>query len=93
MKTIIVTFGNPTCTTKKYCFRTDSDVKLGDVLRSSQYDMDMHVVYVLDKDYRYYNATTGEMSNEITSTQQWDIKTIQVTEKKDNVIYAHIVKD
>lgn len=93
MKTIIVTFGDQSRTLKRYCFRTEADVKPGDVLRSSEYDSDIHVVFVLDKDYKYYHDATGDMSNEITSTHQWPIKTIQVTEKKDNVIYAHIVKD
>lgn len=95
MKTIIVTFGTgearPNCT-KKYCFRTNSDLKPGDVLRSRDYDSEITVMDVLDKDYKYYNQISGEMSNEITSTFQWPIKTLEVCEKKDDIVYATIVK-
>lgn len=95
MKTIIVIFGNPSvvtsANTRKYCFRTDSDVKPGDKLRTPQYDSDITVMDVLDEDYKYYHQDTGEMSNKITSTRQWPIKTIKVVDKSTDAILASIV--
>lgn len=94
MKTIIVVFGNnpnPSCN-KQYCFRTEADLNIGDKLRSSDYDTDITVTDVVEEDYTYYNQVTGEMSNKRTSTLQWPIKTIEVGEKKDNVVFATVIK-
>jgi hypothetical protein len=95
MKTIIVVFGDanpkPNCT-KQYCFRTSADLKPGDKLRSRDYDSEITVMDVLDKDYKYYHQISGDMSNERTSTYQWPIKTLEVCEKNNDVIYATIVK-
>ena len=54
MKTILVVYTDTALTIKqvsdkkmkKYCFRTEEDLK---------------VVDVIDQDYKYYNAATGEL--------------------------------
>lgn len=96
MKVITVIFGDAENATprntQKYCFRTKSDVKPGDKLRSRDYNHDMTVMDILDKDYKYYHADTGDLSNEITSTRCWPIKTLKVVKLNDSVTYASIIK-
>lgn len=100
MKTIFVVFGDlltANCYNnlgaKRYCFRTESDVKAGDVLKSPDYDTPMTVVNVLDKDFQYFNKVTGELSSELTSTCSYPIKTIEVVECKSDVVYATKMND
>lgn len=93
MKTILVIYTDTkiekvTASHKKYCFRTNSDVELGDLLKSSNYTTAMQVVKVIDKDYIYYHPDTGEMSNELTSTKQWEIKELKVVEADGDVVTA-----
>ena len=76
-------------TKKRYCFNTESDVSEGDMLSSKAYQTPLQVVTVLDKDYKYYNETTGDLSNEITSTAQREIKDLVIQDKqKDDAVYA-----
>lgn len=73
---------------KKYSFNTDSDIKVGDILDSKEYDTNMVVAKVLDKSYKYYNSKTGELSDEFTSTAQWEIRTLVVREDEETIVYA-----
>ena len=68
MKTILVVYTNQKLSVEqinnqkmqKYCFRTDSEVKVGDILRSKNYTTSMMVVTdVIDQDYKYYNQQSG----------------------------------
>lgn len=100
MKTIFVVFGAMLpadsynkLQAKRYCFRTESDVNVGDILKSPDYDTPMTVVNVLDKDFQYFNKVTGELSSELTSTCSYPIKTLEVVECKSNVVYAIKMND
>ena len=99
MKTILVCYVNSlgkskedVSKLKKYPFNTNNDVKVGDVIRSQEYDAFLKVVRVLDKLYSYHNTTTGELSNEFTSTYQWEIRELEIREENSEVIYGKIVK-
>lgn len=96
MKTILVVFTNDTLTIEqinsrkmqKYCFRTESEINVGDTLKSNNYERKMVVTDVINADKKYYNVQTGELSNEITSTKCYPIKTLELREENDNVVYA-----
>lgn len=100
MKTIIVVYTDTKVVDKaklgqlkKYSFNTDSDVEVGDMLDSNTYDTKMQVVKVLGFSCRYYNAATGELSDEYTSTRQWEIRTLVIRESQEDIIYASIVRE
>lgn len=94
MKTIFVVytdeknFNVKACKVKKYAFNTENDVKVGDILKSSTYDTNMVVTDVLDKAYKYYNNTTGELSDVLNSTALRSIKTMDITDKAVDVVIA-----
>ena len=96
MKTILVVYTNEKLTVEqinnrklqKYCFRTDSEVAVGDVLKSNNYNSNMIVTDVVDADYKFYNAQTGEMRNEINSTKCYPIKTMVLRDEDETVVYA-----
>lgn len=73
---------------QKYCFRTEDNVQTGDILRSPNYSSEMVVTDVIDADYKYYNALTGELSSTITSTACYPIKNLVIREETDGVVYA-----
>jgi hypothetical protein len=96
MKTILVVYTNQklpveqinNCKMQKYCFRTENEVEVGDVLKSKSYTSNMIVTDVVDADFKYYNAQSGEMTNTINSTKCYPIKTLVLREEDENVIYA-----
>jgi len=71
---------------KRYAFNTDSEVKVGDVVVSKDYDTRMVVVKILEKSYKYYDRVTGTSSNEITSTGMYEIKDIKVVDDVNNEV-------
>lgn len=77
---------------KKYAFRTEESVKVGDFLNSKSYDKYMLVTDVIDQDYKYYNTVTGEFNKEITSTNCYPIKTLVLREDDQSVVYACKIK-
>lgn len=100
MKTILVVYTNDKNATvegcnnvkaQKYCFKTSDDVKPGDLLKSKSYNAPMLVTDVIETEYKYYNSTTGELSNEISSTRCYPIKTIELREESTTTIYAQKV--
>jgi hypothetical protein len=99
LKTIFVTyFSDRTniandCKIKRYAFNTESDVKIGDELKSKSYSSSMSVVEILDKAYTYYNNINGDLSNEITSTSMRKIKVLEIREEEDNIVYATKVEE
>ena len=100
MKTIIVVYTNTKITKKaeiaklkRYSFNTSSDVKEGDLISTSSYNTCIQVVKVLEKDHKYYNTSTGELSNEYTSTTQWEIKELVIREDAEDVVYGSLVQD
>ena len=86
-KNITVDFAN-TNKIKKYCFRTENDIKVGDILKSPNYTSELMVTDVIDVDMKYYNALTGELSSTITSTACYPIKNLVIREETDGVVYA-----
>lgn len=97
MKTVFVVFtSNPvtseqTSRMKKYCFNTADNVAVGDMIKSSAYDTAFQVVRVLDKAYKYFNSSTGDLSDDITSTLQSEIKQIVIREDDNSVVYGQII--
>lgn len=96
MKTILVVYTNTALTAKqisdrkmqKYVFRTEEDFKEGDLIESKAYSSKMQVVDVIDNDYKYYNSSTGELSNDINSTRCYPIKKIVLREDDELTVYA-----
>jgi len=96
MKTILVVYSNKKNLTpvemmrlKRYAFNCNAAVKVGDILESSEYDTPMVVVKVLDTKYKYFNRTTGELSNDFNSTSQWEIRNLVIMDKQEvDVVYA-----
>ena len=96
MKTILVVYTDQKLSVEKinsmkmqkYCFRTESEVNVGDVLKSNNYTKNMVVTDVADKDYKYYNKQSGEMTDTINSINCYPIKTMVLREEDTNVVYA-----
>lgn len=96
MKTILVVYTNVKLTNKeiadnrltKYAFRTSEDVEVGDLIESKDYSKSMQVVDVINTDYKFYNAQTGELRSEINSTKMYPIKTIVFKDEGGLTVYA-----
>ena len=96
MKVILVVYTNVDLSLKqvsdkklqKYTFRTEEDLKVGDIISSKAYTSTMQVVDVIDNDYSYYNAMTGELRNDISSTRCYPIKKIVLREDDELTVYA-----
>lgn len=100
MKTILVIYTNVALSSKqisdrkvqKYAFRTEEDLKVGDMIESKAYSTNMQVTDVIDTDYKYFNVQTSELRNEINSTKCYPIKTIVLREDDDLTVYANKVE-
>jgi hypothetical protein len=98
MKTILVVYTNKLLSkseiakAKKYSFNTSTELKEGDMFSSPSYFTYLQVVKVLDKDFKYYNASTGELSDTFNSTAQWEIRTLVIREDEEEVIYGSLIK-
>ena len=95
MNTILVIYSNTKleskkdiARTKRYSFNTESDVKEGDLIKTQEYSTNLQVVKVLDTSFKYYNASTGELSNEFKSTLDWEIRRLEIREDTEEVIYG-----
>ena len=94
MKTIFVIFSSVNSVmenSKKYCFNTESEVNIGDIISSTEYTSKMIVTNILDKKFSYYNEITGELSNILMSTRQGEIKTLEIRNNDPLKIYGEIV--
>ena len=88
----VITDPKELCKYKKYAFNTDSEIKVGDLIKSPDYDTPMQVILILDKSYKYYNSVSGDLSDEINSTKQWLIKDLVIRESSEaNTVYGEIV--
>lgn len=80
---------------KKYTFNTNFDIKKRDILRSPTYNSYLVVVMVLPKHYIYYNIATGELSETFNSSQQYEIRELEVVEDipefQEDKIYAKLL--
>lgn len=99
MKTVIVVYTDSKSLTKaqigqfkRYSFNTSAELKEGDIIKSPQYDTNMYVVKVLDTSYKYYNRSTGELSDEYTSTSQWEIRNLVIQESAETDVFGTLVK-
>lgn len=99
MKTILVIYTTTKITdakslrqSKHYAFNTDSDISEGDMLDSKEYSSYMQVVKVLDKNYKYYNNSTGELSDNFNSTSQREIANLEIRNDNNNIVYASKVE-
>lgn len=97
MKTILVVYTDQKLTVEeinnrkmqKYCFRTKSnEIAVGDTLKSQNYTTNMVVTDVVDADYKFYNKQTGEMRNEVNSTNCYPIKTLVIRDTDDTMVFA-----
>lgn len=100
MKTIIVIYTNRKITSKKeiashkaYAFNTEDEVKVGDMISSSTYDTSFQVVKVLSKKYKYYNKSTGQLSNTYSSTLQWEVRQLVMLPSIEDAIFGSFVKE
>ncbi len=73
---------NETCGYKKrYAFNVEAGtVSVGDLLNSPNYNNYMQVVKVLDKAYTYVNRSNGELKDEITNTNDFQIRKLNIVE-------------
>ena len=79
----------------KYCFRVEATAGIakGDILKSSSYSSPMLVTDVILMNYNYYNANSGEMTKEMTSTKCYPIKTLVLREEDTSTIFASKVTE
>ena len=96
MKTILVIYTDVEVAdagyTKRYAFNTHDDVVVGDMLKSSNYDSNMQVVEVLDECFKYFNKTTGELTNSLNNSFAFPIRELELRDENPNVIYASIIR-
>lgn len=97
MKTILVVYSNVRNLSKeevkkqKYYAFNSKDLQEGDIIKSPNYTTDMVVVKVLPVAYKYYNMSTGELSNDYNSTSQREIRELVIREDNAEVVYASFV--
>lgn len=99
MKTIIVIYTNEKVLTDKlkgnskhHSFNTESDLKVGDIIKSPSYTTNMMIIKVFDEAFTYLNNVTGELSNNYNSVNQREIRTLVIGEDEKEVIYGSLVK-
>lgn len=88
MKTIFVIYTNEKKANagyeKRYAFNTESEVKEGEMIKSDNYKTNVQVVKVLDRSYKYFDRNSGELSDELKSTNQYEIREIKVVDPVKN---------
>lgn len=101
MKTILVVYTNVRLdkkayvSMKQYSFNTAAKLKVGDLVKSPDYDTAMQVVEVLPKAYKYVNLADGKLSDKRDSTRQFEIRHLVLTDKREeasNVVKASRVR-
>jgi hypothetical protein len=100
MRTIFVIYTNEkkakTAYDKRYAFNCESEVKEGDMLKSDNYKTNIQVVKVLDKSFKYFDRNSGELSDDLTSTNQFEIRNIRIIEApadNDTIIFTRIPEE
>jgi hypothetical protein len=76
---------------KRYAFNTTASVKEGVMLKSAEYSTAMQVVKILPKAHKYFNASTGELSDTYNSTAQWEIRDFIVRNDSETAVYGSIL--
>jgi len=97
MKTIIVIYTKEKkldfSKSKKYTFNTNSNLQIGDLIKTPNYNVNIQIVDILDETFKYYDPLTGELSN--ISNNKSEIKRLELTtddEKDDDIIYGKLIK-
>jgi len=97
-KTIFVVYTNEKVNAKeagrlkRYAFNTTAPIKVGDMLQSPEYSTKMQVVNILDSAHKYFNGSTGELSDKFNSTSQWEIRDFIIREDSETAVYGKIIK-
>ena len=98
MKTIIVIYTNNKINSvkevnskPKYSFNTEANLKVGDIIKSSQYSSNMQITAVLDKCYKYVNCKTGDLSMDCNYTNCFAIRELVIQDEEENKIYGTLV--
>lgn len=101
MKTILVVYTNnrPISVKQandeeltKYCFRTEDNIEVGNVVKSRSYSSTMLVTDVIDEDFKYYNASSGKLTKEPDSTRCYPIKTLKLREEEELTVYGTVIQ-
>ncbi len=101
MKTILVVFTKDENRTvkmanaakdKKYCYVTEDDIIVGDVLGSPNYASYLLVTDVIEHAYKYYNSGNGSLTDEVNSANCYPIKEIKLN-KYEDCIMAYKIND
>ena len=88
MKTILVQFRNYNKVT--YCYKTkDETIKVGDILKSKDYENSFVVKSIINKEYSYVNTNTGELTDSPTSVYCVPIKTLVLRQDDEDTVYAY----
>lgn len=77
---------------KKYCYITEDDIIVGDILKSPNYTSYLLVTDVIDHAYKYYNSNNGNLTDEIDSANCYPIKEIKLNKYEDVVIASKVNK-
>jgi len=78
---------------KKYSFNVSDSVKVGDLIKVNEYSTPIQIVKILPVAFKYYNLATGELSNDYTSTLQWEIKDLIINEDvSPSTVYGKVIK-
>ena len=99
MKTILVVYTNKITPLsvkeiaglRKYAFNTKSNLEFGSIISSPEYSTNMVVVKILEDSFKYYNSATGELSNDFTSTLQWEVRTLAIRNEEETVVYGKLL--
>ena len=95
MKTILAIFTNMLVTdseelvkAKKYSYNTESDIQIGDMIKSQNYSKPVQVVGILEDTFEWYNPKTGAMSNERDTEDFFNIRSLELVEEEDLTVYG-----
>lgn len=99
MKTILVVYTNKITPLsvkeiaglRKYAFNTESNLEFGSIISSPEYSTNMVVIMILENSFKYYNSATGELSNDFTSTLQWEVRTLAIRNDEETVVYGRLL--
>lgn len=80
---------------KKYSFNCeveDNGLKVGDRITTNAYNTPLQVVEILPTSFRYVNIATGELSDILNSTNQFEIRPLILRTDMPNVVYGQIIE-
>jgi hypothetical protein len=91
VRTILVVYSDRKLTEKeakgmkRYAFNTFADVRAGQRIKSPNYNNEMQIVSVLPETFRYYNPNTGDLSNTVNNTNQFEIRSLKIVDTADEI--------